>query len=488
MVVTHTPASPWPSDRHWPLLFVGYFLAQALYRRALGGGLELDEAQSLLWAQGLAWGYGPQPPLYSWLQWAALQVVPDPLLALALLKNALLAATYLTVYALFRAAHPPAVAGTAALSLFLIPQISWDSQRDMSHSVLAVLLAALATHAFVTRTLAGRPGGWAAFGLLTGLGMLAKFNFALIPVSLLLAALSMPDFRSRITARGLALALALALAIVALPAHWAWQHPDLAFSSAGKLEAASGPGLLADLASGTREFAHALLKCLGIALVVFGILLYRRRRAPAPPVARPASDRLLIRAVLIGLAIAFALVLASRSTNVRHIWLLPLVYLSTPIATVTLAPRLGEPGLRLLRRIVYGLAAFVFVALGVRFLYGEPGNPSLSRAPIPEIVAAIEPTLPPGALIVAAPEWLAGNLIYRRPDLPVVSVADPGDPPAGPAVLLYWTDEPLDRILPRLSARWQVELAPGAPASFDAGFPLQPDERLTVVALPLHWR
>ena len=74
----------WP----WTLVICGYFLFQALYRRLLGGGLLIDEAQMLLWSRELAWGYGPQPPLYSWLQWATFAAVPDRLLALALLKNA----------------------------------------------------------------------------------------------------------------------------------------------------------------------------------------------------------------------------------------------------------------------------------------------------------------------------------------------------------------------------------------------------------------
>ena len=54
----------------WPLAFVGYFLFQAVWRRATGGALGLDEAQIILDGRGLAWGYGAQPPLSGWLQWA----------------------------------------------------------------------------------------------------------------------------------------------------------------------------------------------------------------------------------------------------------------------------------------------------------------------------------------------------------------------------------------------------------------------------------
>ena len=42
----------------WPLAFVGYFLFQAVWRRATGGALGLDEAQIILDGRRLAWGYG----------------------------------------------------------------------------------------------------------------------------------------------------------------------------------------------------------------------------------------------------------------------------------------------------------------------------------------------------------------------------------------------------------------------------------------------
>jgi len=51
-----------------------YFLLQLLVRVTVAGGVEKDEAEQLLWTQTLAWGYGPQPPLYSWLQWAVFRL------------------------------------------------------------------------------------------------------------------------------------------------------------------------------------------------------------------------------------------------------------------------------------------------------------------------------------------------------------------------------------------------------------------------------
>ena len=219
----------------WPLAFVGYFLFQAVWRRATGGALGLDEAQIILDGRGLAWGYGAQPPLYGWLQWAFFRLIPDPILAMALLKNALLASTFLLVYRLLRSAHPPRVAGLAAASMMLLPQIAWESQRALTHSVLCTTLAAAAALVFWTRVLPRRPGAHLLFGLVVGLGMLAKANFVFVPVALVLAAASLPELRRGLSPAGIAAAGAVAAAICVGPAIWAFRHPDVAFASTYKL-------------------------------------------------------------------------------------------------------------------------------------------------------------------------------------------------------------------------------------------------------------
>ena len=62
----------------------------------------------------------------------------------ALMKNTLLAITYFCTYwstRLITGRHPLAL--LAALSLLFVPQISWESQRDLTHTVLASTLASV---------------------------------------------------------------------------------------------------------------------------------------------------------------------------------------------------------------------------------------------------------------------------------------------------------------------------------------------------------
>lgn len=476
------------SDLVWSLVICGYFAAQALWRRLLGGGLTLDEAEMLLWSRQLAWGYGSQPPLYSWLQWLAFQIVPDRLLALALLKNLLLAGFYLAVYRLLRSAHPPRVAGPATLSLFLLPQISWESQRDLTHSVLVLTLAALATLTFWTRTLAARPGGWLLFGLVSGLGLLAKANFVVVPIALVLAAASLAGLRARLSLGGIAVALVAAAAVVALPVRWMVTHPDLAFSSVEKLGVEGGASLGAAMAA-LGSLVESLAGLLALVVVVLGvvlgaILVLRRRggRVTPPAPAAPPLDRLLLRTVAVSLGLVVVVAVASGAVSVRDRWLTPAIYLLAPLATVRMIGIAGSAGGRALVHTVAVLAALVFVALAVHFRYGRPGDPSLSRAPVAAIAGTLSARFPDARRIVAEPAWLAGNLLYRRPDLPVVSSRMPGDlpEPAARVIAVWWDADRSEEIAGRLAARWgrPVSLAPVAPVS--AAFPVQPAERLDV--------
>ena len=474
-------AGDWPA-LNWPLLICGYFAVQVVWRRLLGGGLALDEAEILLWSRNLAWGYGPQPPLYSWLQWGFLQIVPDPLLALALLKNMLLAATYLAVWRLLRAAYPDRIAGPAALALFLVPQISWDSQRDLTHSVLATTLAAGAALAFWTRTLPGRPGGWILLGGLTGLGLLAKPNFLIVPLALVLAAASAAETRGRLAITGLLLAAVTAAAVVAMPLHWALTHPDLAFASVRKLQIDGGVGLVA-AAEGLLRFARALLKILILPALVLGAIRWRNRRIAVPASWTPL-DRLLLPAIVIGAAIAAAGVLAGGVTQVRPVWLLPVVCLAAPLAAARLLVVAGPASARALLRTLAVLAVVVFVALAIRIRYGEPGNPALNRAPVAEVADMLAARFPDADRIVAAPAWLAGSLVYVRPELPVVSAETPGAaaPPGARVVAIWWDGDHSEHIVTALSRSWGSPVALAEPVRLTLPFPLQPDEPFDVDA------
>src|SRR5690242_12332793 len=76
-------------------LLAGYFLLQTLCRVLVSNSAEWDESEQLLWAQGWAWGYGSDPPLYTWFQIVAFRLLGVNILGLAALKNLFLFGAFL---------------------------------------------------------------------------------------------------------------------------------------------------------------------------------------------------------------------------------------------------------------------------------------------------------------------------------------------------------------------------------------------------------
>jgi len=158
------------------LTLAAYFCLAALGRVLVSPSAELDESEQLVLTQAMQWGYVSQPPLYTWLQGLCFSILGTHVGSLAVLKGILLFGTFVFVYGLVKAATSalrPAV--VASLSLFFIPQILWESQRDLTHSVLATMVAAATLFVFLRLVQRRRPADYGWFGLCAGLGMLSKY-------------------------------------------------------------------------------------------------------------------------------------------------------------------------------------------------------------------------------------------------------------------------------------------------------------------------
>src|SRR5262252_1691022 len=99
--MTTPPGSPaTPAHGRWAwlaqpggtlLLIAAWASLHAVLRLSFSSTLTADDAREAVLAQSLRWGYqARQPPLYNWLVWAAFRLFGPGLLALTLLKYALL--------------------------------------------------------------------------------------------------------------------------------------------------------------------------------------------------------------------------------------------------------------------------------------------------------------------------------------------------------------------------------------------------------------
>ncbi|CAN0584769.1 unnamed protein product, partial [Ectocarpus sp. 12 AP-2014] len=145
-------------SRYAPLLMLGYLVLQLVSRLIAPGGLGLDEAEQMVTTQSLELGYGPQPPLYTWIQIAVFQITGEGKFGLALLKHGCLTAIYLGIWVLARQAGANRLTAAAAMfGTMFLPSVVWEAQRALTHSVLSTALAVwslvAATRASRTRSL-----------------------------------------------------------------------------------------------------------------------------------------------------------------------------------------------------------------------------------------------------------------------------------------------------------------------------------------------
>lgn len=401
----------------WLALFAAYFAAQAALRVLLGDRVNIDEAEALLWAQSLDWGYGPQPPLYIWAQAAVFALTGPGVLGLAVLKGLVLWGIAACGFALARRWVGPgqaALAGLATLALIWLPELSWESQRIRTHNTLAALIALAAVLALLQLRADPRGRRFVVLGALFGLGLLAKWNFAtLIPA--LLGALILTPGGARVLGRPAALWLiVLPAALIAPTGLWMAQHPEIAFASMGKLGlAAEGPAWALWLTAFARNFAEFA----GLpALVLGGFALAGRGAAGLGPEAR-AEMWLVLAVVAIALALVLIGGLASGATRMTGRWFLPLLLPALPVAGLWVAARLGARGRGTFAGLGAALAAVLLIAIGAMLTR----DPPLPGVPLAEMAAALPET---GAdAVILAPVALAGNLALLAPDRRVTDAA-----------------------------------------------------------------
>ncbi|MGC9417839.1 MAG: ArnT family glycosyltransferase [Rhodovulum sp.] len=408
---------PARSGRRATLVFLtaitAYFAAQTALRLGLGGALETDEAEMMVMTPGLRLGYGPQLPLYNWLQIGAFELFGRSLLALSLLKNGLLWLSYLCVFLGLRLWLPAGTAALGAVSLFLVPDIAWEAQRATTHSNMLFATSAVTLAAFLWAVRGGAWAAWIALGLAVGLGGLAKYNFWMVPVALLLAGLTVAPMRRRLLSTRALVAPVLALAIVAAPYVWMIENRDLAFASIGKLDLGAHAGPVADASvEGLLRSAEAGLTLVALPLLVWALLwLVGRARGPRDLPAPGAAALLLRAALFLVLAVAGGVWLSGMGQMTQR-WLLPIAFLLVPGLFSWLAPRLG---VRARRGMVIGIALLAMLVMGgLSYDRYKPGaRRDVDFATLPEALEAVAPM--PGTPVVAE-FYTAGNIARLRPD------------------------------------------------------------------------
>ncbi len=413
-----------PNTRHLFFLLLAYFSLQIVLRVWSSSTLDLDEAEQAILAQKYSWGYGVAP-LYTWLQIPFFDVFGQTVLALSLFKNLLLLTNCLLTYAVARKITGRTQAGVAAaLSLFFIPSVAWESQRDLTHTVLSATLAIATLLCLMLLRERRTLGSYLLFGLCVGLGILSKYNYVFWALGLGLAATCMSEFRPVVVDKRILLSF-FAAAVVCLPNMlWIPYHRELAFLEVPKLEIQKSATWFEDVRSGLRQLCSSIFNFGGPLSLVYLLLFWNSSPGKTQPTESSAVCRkLLLRSWLVVLAILLGLVLFARASRFSERWFEP-VLICLPIYLVILVN--GRLDLRRLKILaLLSLLVMLTVAVimpGRLFLAERLKRDEMLARPYSELAEQIRPLVPGGSVIVCNTRELAGNL---RLDIPQARVLCP---------------------------------------------------------------
>ncbi len=410
-----------------------YFLIQIIVMTVLshvvGTGVGVDDAEQLMYLGELRAGYGgSQPPLYSWFGWGVAQVFGPTVLTLKIVKYAMVFVGLASiVIAVRRMGYSRHTALTAMFGVALFPQILWEMQHTLSHSVAVFCFCSVLLLAFVELVQRRTPPAYAAFGLAVAAAILAKYNDLFLIGALLAAAVSLPAIRPVVADRRILISAAVALLACAPTLYWNLSHPEEFLSRGYKFGIGASGGPLSVALKGIGEYAEAIVNFSLLPVAVFG-LLSLACGISGFRVTGPARDmeKLLWRTLAIGVVVVLILVLASGATAFRDRWMLP-VLLFLPLAMAMRMERLGEKGRTAQIAVIClaaGTAILVMPFTWYIHLYGGSDRSSIARMDYSTLYRDLTAD-GPVSTVVADWHWI-GNLRLADPNLVIMSGEVPG--------------------------------------------------------------
>lgn len=439
--VESTPDETNSVERFTLIAAAVYFALRVIVRPLLSDTPEIDEGEQLLQSQSWQWGYGPQPPLYSWLQMLLFDVFGRNIFALALLKNLLLFATCALACAAGRTLSGSRRTGVAALLLLcFVPQFIWYSQNDLTHSVLAQFCTAALLLVILRLLRQKSTAGYLLVGVIMAAGVLSKYNFLVLLLAVLGALLSWPAGRRLLCDWRTGLSIFIPLLLVAPHLDWVRHHPDLAFSKVGNLQVPVLPNVF--LMWG-RAFLQLLAATLPYLLPVAAAGIYVLGRWPnradiSRSGPRPDGEIFLGR-ILLGTVLFALIVIFTVHANFDERWFQQNMFALPLLAAVLLQPHLDARRIRRLGVAAGFVAVVVFSVLAGRVcLLGATHAVQKQNLPLAELAGQLRAAgVEPQTILVEYFNPLGGAMLLAFPS---ATVLEPNQVPlpAHGNVLVVW--------------------------------------------------
>ena len=383
----------------------------------------LDTLELVALGRHWQWGYWNHPPLAAWIAGAGVTLSGGALWGVYLTGQIAVLASFWAVWRLGVETVGPSAAVLGVLLLEGVRFYGYDTP-GFSRNVVQLPLAAL-TALYLWRALdAGRMRWWIAAGATAGLGLLNKYDMALLvaPVVVLLAL--HPEARRRAGLVGPGLAAAVAALVWAPHVAWLWRY---GFPTLDYVASRTTPKTVVE--PGFAHLVHPLSFALSQALVVAPVLLLmatlvigspRRREVAADALARP-----FLLAITFGPCLLYLVGSALTGAALTLQWGTPLWSFLGVYLLDRWRPAPSDRAVRRFAGILVALAVLWVAAFVAQLTLVPALGGHLSRGLFPGRAIAQHVTtgwrqavgmtaLP----IVASEKWLTWNVAVYSPDRP----------------------------------------------------------------------
>lgn len=424
-----------------------YLAVQALFRILVSNSLSVDESQQVFFGQWLAIGYNTQPPLYNWLQYGVFAIFGFSVASVAILKNIMLFISYLCYYRLSREVlKQPLFAVIATLGFFTIPQMFWQAQKDLTHTVSLLIAITLSIHLTIRILKSPTTLSYVLLGFAVAAGMLSKYNFALVVVAILAGVLMHPDGLRRLLDKRFLLTAGIAVALFLPHGLWVLHNPGLASDATlGMMSRGAAKSRMSQIGEGLWDLIKTTF-AIAAPTTIFLAIIFGRDFLDAFK-AKSDWSRFFTRFYLTIYTALLIMVFVMTLTEFRDRWLFPFLFLLPLLICLKLEAAEVDSEKYFAKFLVLPtllLCLLPFILSGgtaLAGLIGKYGN--LNRPYARFIDAAIEKEGKQPSVIVTESWHDAGNSKMAKRDLPIVSTDFPAYDPTveisqdHPALLIF---------------------------------------------------